>query len=100
MLQRREFSSSPEIDYLRQYACIIDEKVENRARVFTMKPKQTALDHFILANMLRYSTTTHSAASIINWCPHWQDSALIHLPIFKRNQVRHRENSPSSSGTA
>jgi hypothetical protein len=41
-----------------------------------------------------------NAASIINWCLHWQDSALIRLPIFKRNQSRHRPNTLNSSGTA
>ena len=35
-----------------------------------------------------------------NRCPHWQDSVLIRLPIFRRNQVRHRQNTPDSFGTA
>src|SRR5437016_3747118 len=58
------------------------------------------MDCLISANRLSFSTTTHNAASITNWCPHWQDSALIRLHIFKRNQVRHCKNSPGSSGTA
>jgi hypothetical protein len=41
-----------------------------------------------------------NATSITNSCPHWQDSPLIRLPIFRRNQTRHRQNTPDSSGTA
>jgi len=51
-------------------------------------------------NGLADALSRFNAASITNWCPHWQDSVLIRLPIFRRNQTRHRQNTPDSSGTA
>ena len=51
-------------------------------------------------NGLADALSRFNATSITNWCPHWQDSVLIRLPIFRRNQVRHRQNTPDSFGTA
>jgi hypothetical protein len=51
-------------------------------------------DNGLADTLLRFN-----AASIINWCSHWQDSALIRLPIFKQNQSRHRQNTPDFSET-
>jgi hypothetical protein len=51
-------------------------------------------------NGLSDALSCFNAASITNRCQHWQDSILIHLPIFRRNQVRHRQNTSDSFGTA
>lgn len=51
-------------------------------------------------NGLADALSRFNGAPITNWCPHWQDSALIRLPIFKRNPTRHRQNTPDSYGTA
>ena len=51
-------------------------------------------------NGLADALSRFHAVSITNWCPHWQDSVLIRLPIFRRNHTRHRQNKPDSSGTA
>jgi hypothetical protein len=51
-------------------------------------------------NGLADALSRFNADSITNWCPHWQDSALIRLPIFRRSPTRHRQNTPDSSGTA
>jgi hypothetical protein len=51
-------------------------------------------------NGLADALSRFNVISITNWCLYWQDSALIRFPIFKRNQSRHRQNTPDSSGTA
>jgi hypothetical protein len=51
-------------------------------------------------NGLADALSRFNADSITNRCPHWQDSALIRLPIFRRSQIRHRQNTPDSCGTA
>jgi hypothetical protein len=51
-------------------------------------------------NGLADALSRFNAASITNWRPHWQDSVLIHLPIFRRNQIRYRQSTPDSFGTA
>ena len=51
-------------------------------------------------NGLADALSRFNATSITNWCPHWQDSVLICLPIFRQNQIRYRQNTPDSFGTA
>lgn len=51
-------------------------------------------------NGLADALSRFNAASITNWCPHWQGSLLIRRPVFRRNQTRHRQNTPDFSGTA